>query len=89
VFSLLSEVFMTIGNDRKIPFDGERCLSPEEVAFTLKTTQRTLARWRSDRTGPPFFKLRDGKSGSVRYPYEPLRRWLDERVRKSKDGPAK
>jgi len=76
---------MTAGNDRSTPFGGERCLTPAEVAVMLGTTMRTLARWRSDRTGPPFVKLQSGKSGAVRYPAEPMRRWLDERVRTSRD----
>jgi predicted DNA-binding transcriptional regulator AlpA len=66
------------------PPEPDRCLTPQEVAAVINTTLGTLARWRSERTGPPFFKLQPGRSGSVRYPLSSLNEWLQQRVRASK-----
>lgn len=65
----------------KEPSDGDQCLTPEEVALMLRTTLRTLARWRAGRTGPAFLKLHDGRSSPVRYPIRELRQWLHDRTR--------
>jgi len=75
---------MTDPKDRMSPLDAERCLTPTEVAGFLQTSLKTLARWRSSGTGPPFLKLKKGNSGSIRYPYRLYRDWLAEQICKPK-----
>jgi len=55
---------------------SERLLTPEDVSHLLGIPVKTLANWRSERTGP--LPLRIGCH--VRYRYSDVQLWLEERV---------
>lgn len=42
-------------------------LTPAQLARRWDMSVRTLANWRSRRTGPSYIKLSDGRGGRVRY----------------------
>lgn len=51
-------------------------LTPKEVASALNVTKPTLGNWRARGIGPPYLKI--GK-GTLRYPYQKLVQWIEER----------
>jgi len=57
----------------------DHLLKPDEAAAFLGVGVSTLARLRIEGTGPAFRKF----GRSVRYSREDLRRWSDERSRRS------
>ena len=52
-------------------------LKPKEAAYLLRCSERTLARWRAERTGPSYHK----HGGSVLYVRNMLRDWVSENMR--------
>jgi len=58
-------------------------LMPRETAKHLRTTERTLERWRLTGDGPPFVKI----GASIRYPLNELEKWLADRLRRSTSEP--
>lgn len=58
-------------------------LTPRETAKHLRTTERTLERWRLTGDGPPFVKI----GASIRYPLNELEKWLADRLRHSTSEP--
>jgi excisionase family DNA binding protein len=56
-------------------------LTAAELARELKVSRRTLARWRSEGTGPPFFRV----GRSPRYRWGDVQAWI-ERTRWPADG---
>ncbi len=67
-----------------------RLLTREQAAEYLAVSTATLARWASERTGPPFVKLGNGETGSVRYPEELLEDFIAECTKSPKgDAPAR
>lgn len=56
----------------------DQYLTTRELSELLRISIGTLARWRgaNANTGPPFVRI----EGSIRYPRDALRRWLDERT---------
>jgi len=54
---------------------ASRLLTPQETADYLGLPEHTIAKWRSERKGPPYLKL-EGRL--VRYAASDLDRWLDE-----------
>jgi len=66
---------------------GERRLMTRlQTAEYLGVSQATLSRWASDRTGPPFIKLHDGKDGggTVRYPSDLLDEYIESCIKQPK-----
>jgi predicted DNA-binding transcriptional regulator AlpA len=58
------------------PLDDTTWLNTADTATLLGVDKSTLYRWRegrSDKAGPPFYRL---PSGSIRYRREDVRRWL-------------
>ena len=53
----------------------EELLTAAETANRLRVHNDTLARWRNEGHGPPFFKL----GGTYRYPADELERWIRSR----------
>ena len=56
--------------------DGEKLMTPQEVAEYLAVPQRNLYRWRAEGTGPRAAKV--GKH--LRYRRADVERWLDEQA---------
>jgi hypothetical protein len=52
-------------------------LTQQDVADYLQTTVRTLRRWRTERTGPPYVKWGTGASAKIRYRLEAVDAWLE------------
>lgn len=50
-----------------------RWLTIKEVAAQFGFNRRTLYRWRSEKTGPPYFRL----GGAVRYREDELNAWIE------------
>lgn len=59
---------------------GRRMMTRREAAEYLAVSQATLSRWAAERTGPPFIKMHDGESGSVRYPSDLLAEFVQSRI---------
>ena len=59
--------------DEKPRRPGGRLLTPAQAAEHLGLPQSTLARWRSEKRGPEFFKL---EGVLVRYSASDLDEWL-------------
>lgn len=57
----------------------DEALTPMQVARRLGVHPRTLKRWRSDGTGPPWFEL---PSGHARYSLQGLDDWIDAMKKK-------
>lgn len=68
--------------------DSRRMLTRIQAAEYLNVSVGTLARWASDRTGPAFVKLSQGKGG-VRYPTDVLDAFVERLLQHPKDGGAK
>lgn len=64
----------------RVPIDDNEWLLPDEVARIVRTSERTLRRWRAEGTGPPFAKL----GRVIRYRRVSLEAWL--RAKERKDG---
>jgi excisionase family DNA binding protein len=47
--------------------------TPQQLARELEVGERTLARWRATRKGPPAIKV----GRDVRYSRESVRKWLE------------
>lgn len=47
-------------------------LDSREVAAYLKVSEATLSRWRTDKKGPPFLRMR----GITRYRLDAVEAWL-------------
>ena len=60
----------------KKPFDIT-LLTSKEVADQLKVKEQTLRKWRSNGTGPKFFKTQ----GMVRYMRIHVQEWLEANTR--------
>jgi excisionase family DNA binding protein len=54
--------------------EGPELLTEAEAAELLTVSVVTLARWRKEATGPPWFRL----GGRVRYRRDELLAWLEE-----------
>jgi len=52
-----------------------------ELAQALNVSVRTIRRWRSEGTGPPFAKLNDAPQSPVRYRLSDVDEWLTSRLR--------
>ena len=48
-----------------------------EVCELLNVSKWTLAGWRKSGFGPPFLRL---KGTDIRYPFDKLKKWCDERT---------
>jgi len=48
-------------------------INEREAAVMISVSVKTLQRWRHNRSGPPYIKLKH----LVRYPVEDLQSWLD------------
>ena len=61
----------------------DQLMTPAEVSRLLNVSTKTLREWRqaTPRRGPPFCKLGDGTSSSVRYRREAVSQWLEERTK--------
>jgi hypothetical protein len=57
----------------------DQYLTDDELAATLKQSVRTNKRWRDDRSGPPFIRLR----GRILYRVAAVNAWL-----RAKEGRA-
>lgn len=66
-----SSNFSNVGADS--PRDPEY-MTTEEVANACRTSPSTVRYWRSERTGPPSFKV----GRKVLYPQDGFRSWLRE-----------
>lgn len=61
-----------------VPVDGDALWLDEDVAnFLRNVSLKTLANWRSARTGPPFLKVGTG----VRYRPAAVQQWAKDRER--------
>jgi excisionase family DNA binding protein len=56
-------------------------MTPDEVAGFVRTSERTLRRWRAEGVGPPFVKL----GRVIRYRRSALEAWLRA---KERQGPG-
>jgi hypothetical protein len=54
--------------------DADALMTPQQVSEYLAVPMGTLEQWRSQRRGPPFFKLDSSKL--VRYNKRDLDEWL-------------
>ncbi len=52
---------------------------PQQAAEALSTSLRTLARWRAEGIGPPYFVV----GSNIYYPRAQMIRWISRQV----DGP--
>ena len=57
--------------------NGQRLLTPEQVADLTGLSTETLAQWRSQRRGIPYVKI---SRNCVRYRESDLDHWLTERI---------
>jgi excisionase family DNA binding protein len=55
--------------------EAERLLTTEELSAWLQIPVLTIRQWRSDRTGPPGYRV----GRHVRYRRDDVERWLEER----------
>jgi hypothetical protein len=46
-----------------------------EVAKRLKIQETTLRVWRTQKKGPPYLKLGEGKSSPIRYAEKDIQMW--------------
>jgi predicted DNA-binding transcriptional regulator AlpA len=53
--------------------------TPREVAECLKVSEETLATWRRENKGPPWYQL-NGPGGSVRYLPGEVHAWVANRT---------
>lgn len=58
--------------DSPVPPAASELLTTEEVAARLKVSPKTLSKWRTRGTGPPYFKV----GRCVRYQWEAVQAWL-------------
>lgn len=61
----------------------ERLLTTTEAAEALRLSTKQLEHYRGTGEGPPYIKLAEAQSGSVRYRLSDLKAWLDGRRRTS------
>lgn len=54
-------------------------LRPQEAAKTLSTSTRTLARWRAEDVGPPWFTV----GRAVYYPEKEIAAWIQDQLLKA------
>jgi predicted DNA-binding transcriptional regulator AlpA len=59
-------------------------MTEDEVAARFGVKVRTLHRWRSNGSGPPYYKI----VGSVRYDKAAVEQWLKEQLRNAGTGCA-
>ncbi|MEQ8735661.1 MAG: helix-turn-helix domain-containing protein [Rhodospirillaceae bacterium] len=64
----------------QIVVDDEQLMTQKEAAEFLKVTPRTLEKWRYQGGGPEYYRY---SARCVRYAQSDLKRWIDERKRKS------
>ena len=57
----------------------DQLLTPEQVAGILKLSPATLARWRWDGSGPPFFKI----GSRVHYAESDVEQFIQDGIRTS------
>lgn len=57
---------------RKAPLPPQ-FLTPDDLCSALRVTSSTLANWRSQKTGPPFFRI---GGGLVRYDPDEFAAWV-------------
>jgi predicted DNA-binding transcriptional regulator AlpA len=55
--------------------DNDQLYDQRGAALFLRVSERTLERWRAERTGPSFIKL---SARAVRYRLSSLRAYLDQ-----------
>mgnify|MGYP001291211536 CR=1 FL=1 len=67
--------------NNKPPFDITT-YTPSELADKLQVAEATLRKWRSEGTGPKFFKLGKKSNSEVRY----MRSWVDQWISENKVG---
>jgi hypothetical protein len=60
---------------------AEALLTENEVSETLNVPLSTLRYWRQCGDGPEYYKLGDGKRGTVRYAATVVEAWLNTRLR--------
>jgi hypothetical protein len=65
-----------------------RHFTTQQAAEYLNCTADVLNHWRVSGHGPPFYKLKDGKKGFVRYAKRDLDAWLASRRRLSTSDPG-
>jgi len=65
-----------------LPSDLPTLMTPTEVSDLLRVPARTLAHWRSQRTGPLAIRV----GVHVRYPAADLQRWIDAQAATARKG---
>lgn len=62
-----------------------RLITSREAATRLAVSEKTLANWRCEGSGPPFVKIShsEGRAGAIRYSIDELTRWVQERTHTS------
>ena len=58
-------------------FESNKLYRPSDPALRVIAAEWTMARWRSQRSGPPFVKLNGGR---VCYRGSDLNDWIDSQV---------
>jgi len=66
----------------------EQLLTEDDAAEFLRTSARTLERYRVSGTGPAFVKLSPGRSGPVRYLRADIFKWISDRRQQSTSSAA-
>ena len=62
----------------------EELLTPEDVSRILGVPLKTIAHWRTNRSGPIFLRV----GGNVRYRRCDLEEWVEERVAETRQWMA-
>jgi predicted DNA-binding transcriptional regulator AlpA len=60
------------------PPDLPELLTEQQAAALLTVSIPTMARWRREGTGPPWFRLGGATKGAVRYRRDELLAWLEQ-----------
>jgi transposase len=63
--------------------NGERLLTPKDVAELYQVSQATLERWRREGNGPIFLKFGRGRTALVRYRLDDILEHVDQATRRS------
>ncbi len=66
---------------------GEQLLTPKELATELGFTVNYLARMRMEGGGIPFIKFGEGSRSAIRYRRSEIKKFLDDRTRRSTSDP--
>jgi transposase len=68
--------------------NGEKLLTPKDVAEIFQVSQTTLERWRREGNGPKFLKFSRGRSSVVRYQLDAILAHVEQAVRRSTCDPG-